>query len=59
MPGSLRKVIRLVMALNLGYFAVEFAMAHSLGSVSLFADSIDFLEDGLVNLLILSAWGGV
>jgi Co/Zn/Cd efflux system component len=30
---------------NLSYFVVEFAVAVAIGSVSLFADSIDFLED--------------
>ena len=38
--------------LNLAYFAVEFGVATAIGSVSLFADSIDFLEDASVNLLI-------
>jgi Co/Zn/Cd efflux system component len=32
-------------------------MALSIGSVSLFADSIDFLEDTAINLLILLALG--
>src|SRR5215212_7311877 len=54
---SLRKVVRLVMALNLGYFGVEFAVALAIGSVSLFADSIDFLEDTSVNFLIFVALG--
>jgi Co/Zn/Cd efflux system component len=35
------------------YFGVEFAVAVTIGSVSLFADSIDFLEDASLNLLIL------
>ena len=43
--------------LNLAYFLVEFSAAISIGSVSLFADSIDFLEDASVNLLILLALG--
>jgi Co/Zn/Cd efflux system component len=43
--------------LNLGYFGVEFAAALAIGSVSLFADSIDFLEDAAVNSLILVALG--
>ncbi|MEO7425849.1 MAG: cation transporter [Fibrobacteria bacterium] len=51
----MKSVIRLVLILNLAYFMVEFAMARAIGSVSLFADSIDFLEDGMVNLLILIA----
>jgi Co/Zn/Cd efflux system component len=55
MPRPLNQIIRLVMFLNLGYFVFEFTVALSIGSVSLFADSIDFLEDGLVNLLILIA----
>lgn len=51
----LRRVVRLVALLNLGYFAIEFAVATAIGSVSLFADSVDFLEDASVNLLILVA----
>lgn len=55
-PG-LRRAIASVAALNLGYFAIEVIAAISIGSVSLFADSIDFLEDTSVNLLILLALG--
>ncbi len=54
---NLRRVIKLVAGLNLAYFAVEFTVARLIGSVSLFADSIDFLEDASVNLLILAALG--
>ena len=54
---SLRRVVRRVALLNLGYFGVEFAVALAIGSVSLFADSIDFLEDASVNLLILLGLG--
>jgi Co/Zn/Cd efflux system component len=53
----LRRVVKLVALLNLGYFGVEFAVALAIGSVSLFADSIDFLEDTSVNLLVLLALG--
>jgi Co/Zn/Cd efflux system component len=42
---------------NLAYFGVEFAVALAIGSVALFADSIDFLEDASVNLLIFLALG--
>lgn len=52
---GLRRVILLVAILNLAYFGVEFAVAVTIGSVALFADSIDFLEDASVNLLILLA----
>ena len=54
---SLRKVVIIVAVLNLAYFGVEFAVARAIGSVSLFADSIDFLEDASVNLLIAIALG--
>ena len=54
---SLRHVVRWVALLNLAYFGVEFAVASRIGSVSLFADSVDFLEDALVNLLIFAALG--
>ena len=54
---SLRRAVLAVAILNLGYFFVEFGAAISIGSVSLFADSIDFLEDTSVNLLILLALG--
>jgi Co/Zn/Cd efflux system component len=50
-------VVTWVAVLNLGYFFVEFAVAQRIGSVSLFADSIDFLEDASVNALILLALG--
>ena len=53
----LRRTLRAVALLNLGYFGVEFAVALAIGSVSLFADSVDFLEDASVNLLILAALG--
>lgn len=51
----LRGAVRLVAILNLCYFGVEFGVAQAIGSVSLFADSIDFLEDASVNALILIA----
>ncbi len=55
--AALRQAVRLVAMLNLGYFGVEIAVALAIGSVSLFADSIDFLEDAAVNGLILVALG--
>lgn len=44
--GALRHVVQLVAILNLAYFGIEFAVALAIGSVSLFADSIDFLLIG-------------
>ena len=55
--SALRGAVKWVAALNLGYFGVEFAVALAIGSVALFADSIDFLEDASLNLLILLALG--
>lgn len=52
---GLRRAIRFVALLNAGYFVVEFSVALAIGSVSLFADGIDFLEDVTVNFLILAA----
>ena len=52
---SLRRAVGWVAALNLGYFGIEFSVAITIGSVSLFADSIDFLEDTSINILILIA----
>jgi Co/Zn/Cd efflux system component len=57
MNSMLRKVVIVVAVLNLAYFGVEFTVARAIGSVSLFADSIDFLEDASLNLLIASALG--
>jgi len=54
-PDLLRRAIRGVALANLAYFAVEFSVAVTIGSVSLFADSIDFLEDAVVNGLIVLA----
>ena len=59
-PGAafgLHRAVTVVALLNLGYFGIEFAVARAIGSVSLFADSIDFLEDATVNGLILFTLG--
>jgi Co/Zn/Cd efflux system component len=57
MNVMLRKVVIIVAVLNLAYFGVEFAVAIAIGSVSLFADSVDFLEDASLNFLIAVALG--
>lgn len=53
--AELRRVVLAVALLNLAYFGIEFVVALKIGSVSLFADSVDFLEDTSVNLLIFFA----
>lgn len=52
---ALRKCVTIVALLNLAYFGIEFAVATLIGSVSLFADSVDFLEDTSINILIAVA----
>jgi Co/Zn/Cd efflux system component len=42
-----------VLLANLLYFIVEFYIGKNVASVSLFADSIDFLEDAAVNFIVL------
>lgn len=54
---SFRNLVLFVAALNLTYFFVEIGVALAIKSVSLFADSIDFLEDTSINLLIALALG--
>lgn len=55
---SLRRTVLVVAVLNLAYFFVEISVASAIGSVALFADSVDFLEDASINFLIFvaSAW---
>lgn len=57
MNFDLRRVVLIVALANLAYFFVEIFVARKIGSVSLFADSIDFLEDTAVNVLIAVALG--
>lgn len=54
---ALRRTVAIVAGANLAYFGVEFAVALAIGSVALIADSVDFLEDASINLLILVALG--
>lgn len=55
--AALRRTVLIVAVLNLAFFGVEFLGALATGSTALFADSVDFLEDASVNLLILLALG--
>ncbi len=59
-PGrvrALRTTVLTVALLNLAYMVVEIAVALSIRSVALVADSVDFFEDFAVNLLIFVALG--
>jgi Co/Zn/Cd efflux system component len=55
--ARLRRIVLIVAGLNFAYFFVEFTVALAAGSVALLADSVDFLEDTAVNLLIFIALG--
>ncbi len=55
--SSVRRVVLAVSGLNLAGFAVEVVVALAIGSVALVADSVDFLEDASVNLLVALALG--
>ena len=52
---SLPATLRLVIALNLAMFSIEATVAVAAGSVSLMADSVDFLEDAFVSFLVQAA----
>lgn len=53
----LRRIVAVVALANLAYFFVEYVVAVRIGSVALFADSVDFLEDASINILVLLALG--
>jgi Co/Zn/Cd efflux system component len=56
-PRRLRRVVLTVAGIQLSYFFVEVSVALAIGSVSLLADSVDFLEDTAINLLVALALG--
>ncbi len=51
----LQSTLRLVIALNLAFFVIEFVVAEAIGAVSLLADSVDFVEDAALSILALTA----
>ncbi|MDO5025078.1 MAG: cation transporter [Trueperella sp.] len=52
-----RRIVAWVAALNFLGFLIELVVAATIGSAALFADAADFLEDFLINLLVLTALG--
>ncbi|MEY3347084.1 MAG: hypothetical protein RIR40_809 [Actinomycetota bacterium] len=54
---NLRKTVLLVATLNLIYFVVEYYFGQLYDSVALIGDSVDFLEDASINILIAFAIG--
>lgn len=57
MPQRTRRIVAIVALLNLAGMILEIAVASIIGSASLFADAADFLEDFLINALVLAALG--
>ncbi len=53
--NSFKTAVFLVAVLNLIFFFIEFIVALNIRSVSLLADSIDFIEDTSINFLIFFA----
>lgn len=56
MSEALKPIVARVAFLNITYFPLEFYFAHKFNSVSLLSDSLDFLEDASVNILIFLAF---
>lgn len=56
-PVTLRRTVVVVALVNLIWFFVQIGVALAIGSVSLTADAVDYLEDAAVNLLIAVALG--
>jgi len=56
MVEALKPVVARVAILNLSYFVIEFYFAQRFNSVALLSDSLDFLEDASVNILIFLAF---
>ena len=54
---NLRKTVLTVAALNLIYFVIEYYFGQLYDSVALIGDSVDFLEDASINILIALAIG--
>lgn len=50
-----RRIVAWVAILNLIGFVIELVIASIIGSAALFADAADFLEDFLINMLVLTA----
>lgn len=54
---KLRTTVLIIAGLNLIYFAIEFHFGRLFSSIALISDSVDFLEDASINILIALAIG--
>lgn len=57
LTSSMRRLVAVVAGLNLAGCVVEGVIAWRISSVALFADAADFMEDFLINTLVLVAAG--
>ncbi|MDU0479100.1 hypothetical protein QVA66_07585 [Staphylococcus chromogenes] len=55
LTAQTRKIVLAVALLNLLGCLIEVVLAAAIGSASLFADAADFLEDFLINMLVVTA----
>ncbi|HHT40151.1 MAG TPA: cation transporter, partial [Actinomyces sp.] len=57
LDSGARRIVAWVAAINLFGFLIELVVASIIGSAALFADAADFLEDFLINMLVVTALG--
>lgn len=57
LDSNARRIVAWVAAINLLGFLIELVVASIIGSAALFADAADFLEDFLINMLVVTALG--
>ena len=53
----LRRIVLIIAGLNVGYFIIEYYFGQRFNSIALLSDSVDFLEDASINILIALAIG--
>jgi Co/Zn/Cd efflux system component len=53
----LRSTVLIIASLNFSYFIVEYYFGQRFNSIALLSDSVDFLEDASINILIALAIG--
>ena len=53
---KVKKIFILIAFLNFIFFIIEYILAFKISSVSLFANSIGFLENSIINILLFTKW---
>lgn len=54
---ALRRTVLIIASLNFTYFIIEYYFGQRFNSIALLSDSVDFLEDASINILIALAIG--